>query len=114
MYYIIVGSFKPAMEPSILNNMYFGYFNTETSGPIPNGEIKSKDGVFALVGLVFKDDCLEFTQVHEDGRSFKHSLKWDRSAACQLNAWVGTCCDASGNIRNTKCIINCVDLKFLA
>lgn len=115
MHYVIVGSFKPAMRLSLLDNMYLGYFSTETSGPIPNGEIKGEDGISGLCELVFGDgERLEFTQIYEDGRRYRHSLRRDQQASHLLNAWVGTCRDDAGNERFTKCIISSVGLGFLA
>ena len=109
MHYVILGTFLPSRELSICNNLYFGYFQIEATTGIPNGELKDKDGMSVIGEVVLENNRFEFTQVREDGDDrIRYSFQREGTI------WKGTYSGGKHGTGYTKCILNPVQLNFLA
>ena len=110
MHYVILGTFLPSREFRICDNMYFGFFEDGPSQEgIANGELKDNEGHSNIGGVVLEGDRFEFTQVPDrEGTKVRYSFHKEG------NIWVGMYSGGKRGSGHTKCVINPVDLRFLA
>jgi hypothetical protein len=109
MYYVILGTFVPSRRNRICDNMFYGFFDTEAKPPIPCGEMNDSDGP-SMIGKIFlNDDHFEFSQVYEDNdQEIRYSFRREG------DVWSGEFSGGKHGSGYAKCILNPVELRFLA
>lgn len=112
MHFVLLGTYLPCKHYRICDNMYRGYFTTTPSQGIPSGEIKDDEHFHAMIGkVILTDSALEFVMRYEEARGlpdFKFNFRREG------RIWVGERTGQGQEPRLTKCVLNQVELSFMA